>query len=323
MFTFHDFLNIRNAIDRTEFKQFLGSSKIKKPKWLIKLPKDNLHSIYDNFENFYKNGEVYLSCLMRANTSLFNQISGDRPAQMIYTNDSFYYEHPEELLKIVDNICKIKCENPSKMYEFQDLYDILDDDFCRVFNFKLPYEFTKSRDVFITSVMVFREHIPFQKISNFFYPLLVLKDVDIGAMIVPKWYWSENFRRYINFSYDNVVKPITYNNMPPNAKDFFEPFSSVAFFKEHPLHYVVFTILEIIALITPLGMYIRLCDTFNDKTVTDFNVTIGLLGTCLISFGFINVIWSFMDKYLGNKLTVELFISGIILTILSIILMMF
>jgi len=321
LFTFHDFLNIRGNIDRTEFSQYMGT-KITKPKWLIKSPNDKLHLVYENFENLFQNGEIYLSCILRANPSLFHQIDGDRPAQVLYTNDDFFYQNPEELLKVVDTLYDIKKDNSYISEDFTEFKKILNDDFYRPLNYKVPSSITNERNVWITSIMVFREHIPFHKISNFFYPFITLSDKNIGGMIVPKWYWSTNFRKYSNFSCDNIVKPITYNDMPTCARDFFEPFSSRAFFKEHPIHYIVLTLVEVISLITPLNMYIKICDSLVDKTITDFNVTIGLLGTCLISFGFINVVWSFMDKYLGNKMTAKLFICGIILVIISIILMM-
>lgn len=266
MFTFHDFLNVRANIDRTEFHQFMGAN-ITKPKWLIKTPKDKLHLVYENFEELFEHGEVYLSCILRANPSLFYQINGDRPAQVLYTNDDFFYQHPEELLKIVDTLYDIKKDNSYDSGEFSEFRNILNDDFYRPLNYKIPLSITNERNVWVTSIMVFREHIPFHKVSNFFYPFLVLNDKSIGGMIVPKWYWSINFRRYSNFTCDDRVKSVTYKDIPPCARDFFEPFSSKAFFKEHPIHYIVFTLLEVVSLVTPLGMYIKLCDILDRKSV--------------------------------------------------------
>lgn len=223
MFTYHDFLNMRSNIDRGEFSEFMGY-KIKKPNWLLQKPSDNLNLIYDNFENFYNNGEIYLSCILRANSALFRQINGDRPAQMLYTNDDYFYSHPEELLKISDNLYNIKKNNSYECNEDGELYKILNDDYYRPLNVKIPLDITNNHDVWVTSIIMIKEHIPFHKISNFFYPLLVLKDVSVGGMIVPKWYWSKNFRLYSNFHYDNRVKPVTYKNIPNGARDFFELF---------------------------------------------------------------------------------------------------
>ena len=267
MFTFHDFLNVRTNINRTEFSQFMGT-KISKPKWLVNTPKDKLHLVYDNFNELFEHGEVYLSCILRANTSLFHQINGDRPAQVLYTNDEFFYTQPEELLKMVDTLYKIKNDTSYEYGELSELREILNGEYCRPLNYKLPLSITNDKNIWLTSIMVFREHIPFHK------------------MIVPKWYWSTNFRRYINFTYDNKVKSITYKDIPSCANDFFEPFSSKAFFEEHPIYYLIFTLLELVSLVTPL-----------------------------------NVIWSFMDKYLGNVMTAKMFISGIALVVISIILM--
>lgn len=318
MFTYHDFLNMRSNIDRGEFSKFMGY-KIKRPNWLLQKTNDNLNLIYDNFENFYNNGEIYLSCILRANSALFRQINGDRPAQMLYTNDDYFYSHPEELLKISDNLYNIKKNNSYECNEDDELYKILNDDYYRPLNVKIPLDITNNHDVWVTSIMMIKEHIPFHKISNFFYPLLVLKDVSVGGMIVPKWYWSKNFRLYSNFHYDNRVKPVTYKNIPNGARDFFELFCSIAFFKEHPLYYIVFTILEIISIITPLNIYVHIIDYFSIHPSSNI-ACCGTLGTLLISCGFINVIWSFMDKYLGNKVTFSLFTIGITLVMASILL---
>lgn len=317
MFTFHDFLNMRNNINRVEFKRFTGKT-IKKPEWLIKYPNDRLNLVYDNFEELYCNGEIYLSCILRANVSLFRQIEGDRPAFMLYTNDEFFYKKPNELLKIAKNLPYIEQNN---FYDdrFTELKKILNDDYYRPLNVKIPSDITNNHEIWITSIMVFKEHIPFHRLSNFFYPLLVLNNKNIGGMIVLKWYWSENFRRYVNFNYHNEVKSHIYDDIPSNVNDFFKPFASKVFFKEHPLHYIAFTILEVLSLILPLEIYIEL---MANKTITDFNLKIGVIGTLLISGGFINVIWSFMDKYLGNKMTIYLFTIGIILVLVSIKLML-
>lgn len=319
MFTFHDFLNMRNAINRTDFSQFLGKH-VSKPKWLVNASKDKLHLVYNQFENFYNNGEIYLSCILRANTLLFRQVNGDTPAQMIYTNDEFFYENPAELLKIVDNIYDLRKNNPYGE-DVQDLLDILYDDYCRPFNFKLPLCITNNKDVWLTSVIMIREHIPFHKVSNFFYPLMVLKDSTPDAMVLPKWYWSENFRLVYNFTYDNKVRSNTYEDIPINAISFFEPFISLAFFREHPAIYILFVILEILSFITPLKMYMSISNIFNLNDFSNSIVLIGLTGTFLISCGFINIIWSFMDKYLGNKVTIRCFIIGITLIILSFVIM--
>lgn len=320
MFTPYDFLNMRNNIDRLEYSTFMGY-KPKKPRWFIKRPKDNLNVVYDNFETFYERGEVYLSSVLRANTALFHQISGDRPAQMLYTKDEYYYDHPEELLMIVDRLFNAKSEGTVSEEQYGELYSILYDDYSRPLNVKLPTDFTDGRDVWVTSIVMLKEHIPFHKISNFFYPLLVVEGESIGGMVVPKWAWSGNFRRFLNFNYNNRVVPHTYESIPPCYGDFFEPFCSKAFFQEHPIHYVLCTLLEVASFVTPASLYVRVCSTLPKGNVTNWHSVIGAVGVFLIGCGFTNVVWAFMDKYLGDKVTRLLFTVGILLTVASILLM--
>jgi hypothetical protein len=240
---------------------------------------------------------------------------------MLYTKDEYYYEHPEELLKISDSLFKAKSEDLVSEDDYQELYKILHDDYYRPLNVKLPTEFTNGRDVWVTSVIMLKEHIPFHKVSNFFYPLLVVNGEDLGGMIVPKWFWSENFRRYINFNYNNKVMPHIYEDIPPCCGDFFEPFCSRAFFQEHPIHYVICTLLEVASFVTPASLYVRVCSTLPNENINDLYMAIGACGVFFVGCGFTNVIWAFMDKYLGNKLTRMLFIVGLLLIVVAILLM--
>jgi hypothetical protein len=263
-----------------------------------------------------------MSSILRANTALFHQISGDRPAQMLYTKDEYYYDHPEELLMVADRLFKAKSEDLVNVEDYEELYKILHDDYYRPLNFKLPTEFTDGRDVWVTSIVMIKEHIPFHKVSNFFYPLLVVDGENLGGMIVPKWFWSENFRRYINFNYNNKVMPHTYDDIPPCYEDFFEPFCSKAFFQEHPVYYVLCTLLEVASFVTPASIYLRICSNIPNVDTGSWYMGMGACGVFLVGCGFVNVVWAFMDKYLGNKVTRLLFVGGLLLTIGAIRLML-
>lgn len=153
---------------------------------------DALYPLFDPFlqQRFYKEGTVALGALVQANTLLFERGKDNCPANYIYTTDPFFAEHPEELEKLANQLYDLKGEEGCRP-SLQVLADLLEDEEERIFAYKLPRDFTNHREVFFTTVFVDRSHLPEKKISGSFLPLLILKNHQPDAVILPHWYWKE------------------------------------------------------------------------------------------------------------------------------------
>lgn len=153
---------------------------------------DGLYALFDPFtqQAFYKEGRVAIGAMVQANELLFERGKDNCPAAYLYSCDSFYMEHPEELRNLTWAIGKTKGEQ-GYMPSIQQIADILADEMERVFGYKLPRDVTEGRDVRLTTVFVERNHLPKKRLVNRMAPLLVLEDRQPDAIILPKWYWKD------------------------------------------------------------------------------------------------------------------------------------
>lgn len=177
------------------------SSYLKCPEWLApEYDKDGeyaespdpLYDLYDPFlqRRFYKEGNVVLGVLVQANINLFKKGSDDCPADFIYSTDEYYWRNQDKLLMLADALFSTKGDNgyhPS----IQKLADLLEDEYERIFSYKLPRHITEGRAVYFTTVMVQRDHLPKKKITEKKYPLLILENNHPDAMILPYVYWKK------------------------------------------------------------------------------------------------------------------------------------
>ena len=153
---------------------------------------DAFYPLFDPFrlKRFYTEGKVALGALVQANTLLFSKGKDDLPANYIYSTDDFFTTHPEELLALADALYDIKGDigfRPS----LQRLANLLEDEYERIFAYKLPRDVTGNRDVYFTSIFVDRRHLPEKKLTDNLLPMLVLDGAQPDAVILPYWYWKE------------------------------------------------------------------------------------------------------------------------------------
>lgn len=175
----------------------LFAKKLSKLNYLTKpdyvISNDSLYPLYQNQNLFWMYGNVMLGSLVQANTLLFRSDNNSNcPAVFLYTNDDYYYENPEELSELSKKLFSLKgLKNLSP--EVQYFADLLFDEYSRKFAIPLPKELTNGHNVFLTTVVVHRNHIPYNRIVSRLYPLLVLENKTPDAIILPKWYWTEYF----------------------------------------------------------------------------------------------------------------------------------
>ncbi|WP_072336303.1 hypothetical protein [Thermoactinomyces sp. DSM 45891] len=72
---------------------------------------DPLIHLYLRQKEFYQQGDVYLGCIVQANEFLFDpQNRWNCPAAVLYTQDDYYYQHPEELAQLAHDLYSVKGE---------------------------------------------------------------------------------------------------------------------------------------------------------------------------------------------------------------------
>ncbi len=152
---------------------------------------DPLFYICDPFtqRRFYKEGKIAIGALVQANTLLFERGKDDCPAAYIYSLDPYYMENQEELEALAYGLFDTKGEQGYRP-SIQKLADLMADEEERIFAYKLPRDVTEGRNVYFTTVLVARDHLPKRKIIDNLIPMLVLEGEQPDAMILPHWYWE-------------------------------------------------------------------------------------------------------------------------------------
>ena len=90
---------------------------------------------------------------------LFARGKGDSPATFIYTQDPFFLQNSEELICLAHELFSTKGDDgfiPSIQY----VADLLADEAGRYFHYHLPSNVLENRDVWLTTILVSRDHLP-------------------------------------------------------------------------------------------------------------------------------------------------------------------
>lgn len=163
-----------------------------------------------------QSGEIYYSCLVRANELLFNPSENTDealPAMLLYSRDEHYKASPEDLIKISDALYENRENN---MLRYETLYH---------FNEKLDEALTDGREVFLTDVLICRAHVPLGMLGGMrIIPIIADPEKSKSCFVVDCKYWTDKLiHAYITTGGDGEDDgpPDTYGNPFPteNAGD--------------------------------------------------------------------------------------------------------
>lgn len=165
--------------------------KLFMPKWIRNNPEDELKVIYEDTSILFKEGMVVYASLVQANTLLFEKGVDNCPACVLFSTDKYFDDKIHELREMADHLYDYKGVDgaPENIKIFTDA---ITDEYERLLNIKLPYEITERRDVYYTTIMVQRSHIPGRYLKQNYFPLLIAPDKTKASIILPKHYWSKD-----------------------------------------------------------------------------------------------------------------------------------
>lgn len=194
---------MKNAIEKTreiyneKKKRFsivnIFRDKLCMPRW-VKDSNDELKVIYEDASLLYKEGDIVYAYLIQANSLLFKEGVNNHPACVLFSTDKYFDDNLDKLEVLARHLYDYKGAEdvPENIRKF---IDVITDEYIRLFNVKLPYEITKGRDVYYTTIMVHRNHIPGRYIKESYFPLLIAQNKTKASIILPKHYWSEDMLR--------------------------------------------------------------------------------------------------------------------------------
>lgn len=291
-------------------KKIMKTNLLQKPKWLKKNKKDELNKIYEKQKDFWEHGRIAFGCVVQANKRLFSMgNSYNCPANFIYTYDEYYYENPDKFHELAHDIYCLKESENELSAEKKYISELLFSEYKRDFHIPVPDSMTEGHEVFLTTVMVDRDHIPMHKLCNFFYPMLTLENDSPDAIILPVWYWSGNFIYDFNFMCDNKIRPYMPDESDFTVNDALTFGMGRSFRLEHPLAFWFFTFCKILAFAVPLIVFGIIVDKFIEY-MEGISVIMLFFSAMFTGFGLLSFVGSFMEQYLGDKTTKCMFTVG-------------
>ncbi len=135
-------------------------------------------------------GQIVWGHLVQANSSLFDKGPNDCPADVIYSFDPFFDDRLDALAEIAEAVSELKGTEPNEPGQLE-VARHLTDEYTRIFKHPVPPEMTGGREVFLTSLMVIRKHLPGYYLQNGYFPLVACPDMTPALLILPARYWPK------------------------------------------------------------------------------------------------------------------------------------
>lgn len=176
----------------------LKDIKLNKPEWLDS--QDPMYEIYLKKSMLLQQGEIVYANTVQANTILFKRFPAyDCPANIVYSMDPYFSEHPELLQQLASEIFQYKGQDLDTVPdEWREVARVITDeydrsDFC--FSIKLDGQRLNCRMI---PTMIYRKLLPKGKLCGRILPVLALPECK-QVLILPKQYWTKKFvRAWVN-----------------------------------------------------------------------------------------------------------------------------
>jgi hypothetical protein len=155
------------------------------PHWL---PADDpLGEVYHRQDLLLREGKVVWGHLVQANQHLFRLGPDDHPALTIYAASATFDDGFRDLEVIARRLFGLKNTTPDDPDELRAAARITDER-DRKMGWVVPPTLTGGKEVFATTFMVFRSHLPQRHLQSGWFPLLIHAETP-AVMIVPSIYW--------------------------------------------------------------------------------------------------------------------------------------
>ena len=185
---FLDQCRARLDAERAKSPSVPAADRLRIPAPLARLANHPLRAVYDEQPVLFKHGRVVWAYVVQANSQLFKIGEMDLPAAFVFSLDPYFDVHWQSLANLAAGLFALKgAANP----------DPADAAFARiitsetemVFNVPVPRQRAADKEVFFTTAMVHRNHLPSWILGASRVPFLVAPDHTRASMILPHRYW--------------------------------------------------------------------------------------------------------------------------------------
>lgn len=150
-----------------------------------------LSVIFQEQKRIFAEGKLGLAAIVQANKAVYeNNDFSNAPAVVVHSQDPYYQANPEELQNIAESLYALKesDEQPTDEETVTIQTAIRDENSC-TFNAPVAKSMTGGRDVYFTTVIIWRSHLPNNKLEQKLLPVFSAPGQLNGTIIVPSKYW--------------------------------------------------------------------------------------------------------------------------------------
>jgi hypothetical protein len=171
--------------------------RIHPPAWLTTEEEDPLHLVFADQWILRMHGSVLWGHVVEANDLLRLPSGDDHPATVAWSLDPWFDRAVDDLRRIADALGDPDLRRRSDG-ETARFARRLTEHVGRVMQWPVPASLTGGRQVFLTSIIVHRPHLPDGQLRSPLVPLLVAPGRSQAAMILPMAEWSAELRELWN-----------------------------------------------------------------------------------------------------------------------------
>lgn len=152
-------------------------------------PDEPLRQIIEQQGRLVKEGRVMWAALVQANSSLFVPGPSDSAAMIVHSADTYFDDHPQELLRIADTIFALK-DMPQDDADLAEASRRVTDEMSREMSEPLPRGLLARHSLMTSTILVFRMHLPARVLSHRLLPILT-HPATPATLILPACFWPE------------------------------------------------------------------------------------------------------------------------------------
>lgn len=165
------------------------------PAWMR--PEDGLYTVYEDKEQLIREGQIYYAYVVQANVALFSFFPhADLPANIIYSTEEVIAKDPMLMRRMGQYLFHFKNEQEHSDSEYKEILDVIRDERDRSsFRFKPFCADELGEEMYFTSIMVFRKHLPRRVLRGGIVPVIAAPEKCGSVIILPKQYWTKAFKK--------------------------------------------------------------------------------------------------------------------------------
>ena len=140
----------------------------------------------------YDEGRIAYACVVDAHKSIYEKGNDVCEATVVFSEDEVFDEFPNLLAEVAIRVARLQDEKQAELpEEHKEVLRELTGRSHRRQNMLLPKDLCYQKDTYMTTVYIYRPHLPRPLLLRGFFPMLVLPEKTTASMVLPAAYWSD------------------------------------------------------------------------------------------------------------------------------------